>query len=149
MSNDHNENGLSERKMSNQEVTLHLPETVMQRAKDAADALQRPIEEILTAVLTAALPDLADVPSEMHSDLAQMTWLSDTDLWAIARSTLSDDRQAQLLHLAELQGRQGLTEEEQITLESLRQDYGQVTLRKARAYALLSLRAGQPLLADE
>ncbi|MCB0165127.1 MAG: hypothetical protein KDI79_12925 [Anaerolineae bacterium] len=135
--------------MSNQEVTLHLPETVMQRAKDAADALQRPIEEILTAVLTAALPDLADVPSEMHSDLAQMTWLSDTDLWAIAHSTLSDDRQIQLQQLAELQGRQELTEQEHATLESLRQDYGQVTLRKARAYALLSLRAGQPLLADE
>ena len=135
--------------MSNQEVTLHLPEIVMQRAQDAANALHRPVEEILTAVLTAALPDLADVPSEMHSDLAQMTWLSDPDLWAIARSTLPDDKQIQLQDLVHLQGRQELTEEEQTTLESLRRDYGKVTLRKARAYALLSLRAGQPLLADD
>ena len=135
--------------MSKQEVILHLPEIVMQRARDAANVLQQPVEEILTAVLTAALPDLADVPADMHANLAQMTWLSDTELWAIARSALSDDRQTQLQHLAELQGRQGLTEEEQTTLERLRRDYGQVTLRKARAYALLSLRAGQPLLADE
>ena len=134
--------------MSNQ-VTLHLPEIVMQRAKDAADALQRPVEEILTAVLTAALPDLADVPLDLQADLAQMTWLSDGDLWAIARSTLPNDQQTQLQHLAELQGRQELTKAEQNTLEGLRRVYGQVTLRKARAYALLSLRAGQPLLADE
>lgn len=135
--------------MSNQKVTLQLPEFIMQRAKEAADALHRPVEEILTAILAAALPDLADVPLEMHSDLAQMTWLSDADLWTIARSTLPDDRQARLQHLAKIQARRGLSEEEQTTLESLRRDYGQVTLRKARAYALLSLRAGQPLLADE
>ncbi len=33
-------------------------------------------------------------------------------------------------------------------MESLRQEYRHVTLRKARAYALLSMRGGRPLLAD-
>ena len=35
---------------------------------------------------------------------------------------------------------------EQKLLDELRREYGRITLRKARAYALLSLRGGQPLL---
>jgi hypothetical protein len=39
------------------------------------------------------------------------------------------------------------TIQESRTLAALREEYGRVTLKKARAYTLLSLRGGQPLLA--
>ena len=131
-----------------QSVTLHLSEAVMRRAKRAADALQHPLEEVLSATLAAALPDVEDAPTDMRPDLARMTWLSDQDLWAIARSTMPDDQQVQLQYLTELQAQRSLTQEDQEKLEALRQEYGRITLRKARAYALLSMRGGRPLLAD-
>ena len=43
----------------------------------------------------------------------------------------------------------GYMKHERETLEALRQEYGRTTLRKARAYALLSMRGGRLLLADD
>jgi len=41
-----------------------------------------------------------------------------------------------------------LTAQESQVLTVLREEYRRVTLKKARAYALLSMRGGQPLLAE-
>jgi len=132
--------------MTTQIVTLHLPEVVLQRAKHAADVLQRPMEEVLITMLTAMLPDVEEAPLHLQADLTRMTWLSDQELWNIAHSMMSDEQQQLLQQLTELQTQRPLTSEEQETLEMLRQEYGRITLYKARAYALLSLRGGRPLL---
>jgi len=132
-----------------QSIILHLSDAVMRRAKRAADVLQHPLEEVLSATLAAALPDVEDAPTDMQADLARMTWLSDQELWASAHSAMPDEQQAQLQYLAQLQAQRSLTQEEQENLEALRQEYGRITLRKARAYALLSMRGGRPLLADD
>lgn len=129
-------------------VTLHLPPLVLQRARQAAEALQRPLEEVLITTLDATLPHVEDAPPEVQLELLRMTWLSDQDLWAIARSAMTDEQQRQLEHLADLQTTRTLTQSESTQLETLRRAYGRATLRKARAYALLSLRGGRPLLAD-
>ncbi len=134
--------------MTTQMVTLQLPETVIRRARHAADALQHPLEDVLTALLNAALPDTDDAPPEMQAELAQMTWLTPSALWTIARSTMPVSQQEQLAYLSDIQTQRPLTQAEQARLETLRREYGRVTLRKARAYALLSLRSGQPLLTE-
>lgn len=135
--------------MSVQSVTLDLPTEVMQRARQSAKALQRPVEKVLTDMVVAALPDMEDAPTDMKADLVRMTWLGDRDLWAIAHSAMTEEQQKRFRRLTRLQTERPLTQEEQGTLEALRQEYGRVTLRKARAYALLSLRGGRSLLADE
>ncbi|MBL7184626.1 MAG: hypothetical protein ISS50_09290 [Anaerolineae bacterium] len=132
--------------MTVQSVTLRLPETVMRRARQTANVLQRPLEELLTGLVTAALPDVEDAPLEVQAELARMTWFSDQELWSIARSTMPVKQQEQLRSLADLQTIRALTPAEQEALDNLRREYGRVTLRKARAYALLSLRGGAPLL---
>ena len=132
--------------MTVQSVTLRLPETVMRRARQTANVLQRPLEELLTGLVTAALPDVEDAPLEVQAELARMTWFSDQELWSIARSTMPVEQQEQLRSLADLQTIHALTPAEQEALDNLRREYGRVTLRKARAYALLSLRGGAPLL---
>jgi hypothetical protein len=121
----------------------------MQRARTAAEALHRPLEEVLTDMLAATLPDVEDAPPETQADLAGMTWLSTRELWMIARSEMPAEQQQQLQDLAEFQTERPLSLEEEESLEMLRREYGRITLFKARAYALLSLRGGQPLLADE
>jgi len=78
-----------------------------------------------------------------------MTWLSDQDLWTIARSVMSARDQDQIRYLSELQSQRSLTEDEATKLDALLQVYGQVTLCKAWAYALLSSRGGRPLLIED
>ena len=73
--------------MSLQAVTLHLPELVYQRAKHAADVLQRPVEDLIVDTLASTLPVLDDVPAEMVSEIAAMSHLSDEALQGLATST--------------------------------------------------------------
>ena len=75
-----------------------------------------------------------------------ITWLSNQALWEIARRTMSPEDQAAMAELVRQQGERTLTETEQSRLDALRREYGRITLMKARAYALLSLRGGEPLL---
>jgi hypothetical protein len=105
----------------------------------------------------ASADDLVSFPADaqndctrpdMAADLARMASLSDQDLWMIARSAMSRREQEMLACLSELQSQRDLSDNETARLDALRQTYGQVTLRKARAYALLSLRGGKPLLAE-
>ena len=103
---------------------------------------------MLTLTLSTTLPDVEDVPPEMQTELMRMTWLSDEELWTIAHNQISDEEQAQLDELSQRLAPGEGTPAEKDTLQDLRQRYGQITLGKARAYALLSLRGGTPLLSS-
>ena len=127
-------------------VTLNLPKKTLAQAQQAANALQRPLEEILADMLTAVLPPVQNAPADMQVELAQMTWLENAELWAIARSMMSEEDQQEIQHLSQEQASRELSANESKKLNQLRQEYGRITLRKARAYALLSLRGGKPLL---
>ena len=129
-------------------ITLTLPERTMEQAQQAAAALQRPVEEVLCDLLAAVLPTMHDVPDDMQAELMRMTWLDSQELWHMAREQMSASAQAQLQQLTHLQGQRPLTPDEQAQLDTLRQQYGRMTLLKARAYAVLSLRGGAPLLSQ-
>ncbi len=131
-----------------QNVTLSLPDNIMRRARQSAAVLKRPVEELLTTMLDAVLPEVADVPAEFQVELAQMTWLSDTKLWELANQLMTKKNQERLEALTEIKAQRTLTQGEEETLETLRKEYGRITLLKARAYTLLSLRGGRPLLQD-
>jgi RNA:NAD 2'-phosphotransferase (TPT1/KptA family) len=127
-------------------ITLSLPEQTMAQARRAAEALNKPVEEVLSDMVTAVLPVVQDAPEDVQLELTRMTWLDNQALWQIARRAISQDEQEELHRLAERQAAGRLSSTEWERLEHLRHEYGRVTLRKARAYALLSLRAGKPLL---
>ena len=126
-------------------ITLELPESLALRAGRAAQAMHRPVEEVITAMLDGVLPLLDDVPADMQAELVEMTWFDDDTLLSIADATMSDGEQQRL---ADLSGRDALAADEKEELDTLRDSYGKVTLRKARALALLSVRSGKRLLAD-
>jgi len=129
-------------------ITIDLPERTLKQAQWAAAALKRPLEDVLTDMLTAVLPTIDDAPADMQIELTYMTWLDNQTLWDIARGSMSTAAQKQLQKLSHLQDQRPLTATEQQKLDKLRREYGHVTLRKARAYALLSLRGGKPLLSQ-
>lgn len=121
-------------------ITLNLPDKTIQQAQQAATALKRPLEELLTDILTAVLPTNTDIPAHLQLELTNMTWLDTSSLWEIARSTMTPSDQADLQTLSQ---QSNPTPAQVAQLNQLRQEYGRVTLRKARAYALLSLRGGK------
>lgn len=125
-------------------VTLNLPEPILQRANKAAAVLHRSLEEVLAATLASALPDVEDAPDEMQAELLQMTWLDDRELLNITHAQMPEHEQTQLATLGKRIDQ--LTDQERQALQALRESYGRITLRKARAHALLSLRGGKELL---
>jgi hypothetical protein len=125
-------------------ITLELPDALARRAGWAARVLHRPVEEVIAAMLDGVLPVLDDVPADMQAELLEMTWLDDKGRQDIAGALLCDADQQRL---SELAGREDLSEAEHEELDELRDRYGQITLRKARALALLSVRSGKGLLA--
>jgi len=126
--------------MNFQTVTLNMPAPVYQRAQRAAEALRRPMEEIIVETLGVALPPLDDVPPEMVSELATMSALPDDALWKAARGVMPTKQQTRFRTLSAAQQKRSLNRNEKQELNELRQEYGRVMLRKAQAYALLRQR---------
>lgn len=127
-------------------ITLELPDPILVKARQAAQLLQRSVEDRLTDMLAAVLPSTAGVPVELQTELTQMTWLDNQQLWSIARSQMSERDQERMRQISQLDGERPLMPDEEQEQAYLRNEYGSVTLRKARAYSLLSIRGGKPLL---
>lgn len=76
--------------MSEQTVTLELPETLWEWAERTAVATKRPVEKVLVDSLFATMPPpLDDVPDEFREELVLLETKSDADLWAITRIRMS------------------------------------------------------------
>ena len=71
-----------------QTVTIRLPDAVLRRARDAASALDRPLEIALAKLVAASFQGVEDAPPEMQSELARMAWLRNHDLRAISRAAM-------------------------------------------------------------
>lgn len=135
--------------MPTQNITLDLPVSVLEKANQMAHILQRSLDDIIAQTLMNVLPDVEDCPSDMQAELMQMTWTDNQVLWQIAQGQMSEKDQDRLQFLSKRHSSGMATPDEEQALQALREQYGQITLRKARAYALLSLRGGTPLLSDE
>ncbi len=127
-------------------ITLNLPEPTMKQAYQAAASLRRPVEDILADMLSTLLPTADNAPAIMQTELTRMTWMDDKALWELVDAGMSDHDERKLRQLSEMQGERQLSTHKQKELNALREQYGHITLRKARAYSLLSLRGGKPLL---
>lgn len=129
-------------------VTIEIADSLLQLAQDTAEILERPLEDIVAGALARGLPDVQDAPPAARAELLRMTWLDDEQLWQIAESEMPVAEQRELQALADAQEARPLSSQEMKRLRQLREIYGLATLRKARAYALLSVRGGKPLLSS-
>ena len=127
-------------------LTFEVSDSLLERAHEAAQALNRPLEDVLAGALAVGLPDVHDVPASVRSELLRMIFFDEELLWQIAKDEMASAEQKELQALLDVQQR-SLFPQEQARLQELRESYGKAMLRKTRAYALLSLRSGQPLLA--
>jgi len=125
-------------------VTLNLPDSLVLHADNAAQMLHCEREDVLASTLEGMMPQWDNVPMEMHNELLRMTWLDDRELMMITQQKMSAEEQTCLAELSTNNGT--LTSKDQQHLQFLRNHYGEITLRKARAYAVLSVRSGKLLL---
>lgn len=127
--------------MPAQTITLTLPKSLYERAKETSKAVNRSLEQVLAQSIALSLPTLeTDLPAAVRSELVALPLFSDAELWAIARSTMDERRQARLQDLAETQKHCPLTTVEQSDLAQLMDEAERVMLCKAEAYRLLARR---------
>lgn len=132
---------MEQKTTSAQTVTLTLPGAVYERAKETAQSVNRPLEDILVQSIALSLPPLEeDIPSPLRMELSALSLLGDEALQAIARSRMDSEQQARLESLAEAQKQRSLTSEEEAVLTDLMSEAERVMLRKAEAYRLLAQR---------
>jgi hypothetical protein len=127
-------------KVNTQAVTIHLPDTLYERMRHAAQMQQRPLEKFVLDAVMAGAPLLDDLPPELADEMAALALLNDTALWRVARRTLSSDQQGQLDMLLQKKGRGELSPEEQSLLDEMLAEYEQVMLTRAHAAVLLQQR---------
>jgi hypothetical protein len=133
--------------MSLTTITVTLPERLYRRLQSLAQGTNRPISEVLVASAEAALPvdsGPTGLPPAVADELAAMRQLSDQTLWNATRPTLTPDRLSRLDDLMQFSTARVLSAAEQNELNDLLAEYDRSVLRRAQAFALLSLR-GYPI----
>lgn len=129
--------------MSDQSVTVTIPDQLYRRLRLISESTHRPIAEILLESAAAMLPltgSDADLSPQIADELAALHLLSDTALWQATEATLSPEQQARLSDLNRQQGDQPLTPVEEDELGQLLAEYDRSVLRRAQALALLAIR---------
>lgn len=127
--------------MHDQAIILNLPEPLYRRARETAESLSLPLDDVLKQSIALSLPELEnDLPNDLRSDLSAMSLYSDEELWNNAREKMEEDKQANLEVLAEQKKQRQLSESEKSNLNRLIEEAQYVMLRKAEVYRLLALR---------
>jgi hypothetical protein len=131
--------------MSHYSVTLPVPDDIYDCARRIAEGTSQSIEAVLLQQLkdafAAPLPNLA--PEEQR-ELEALTFLSDDALWTIAREQMPEDRQVRMHTLMNANSQGTLDDAQRSELEALVVQGQRLSVRKARAAALLTER-GYPV----
>jgi hypothetical protein len=127
--------------MSGRTITVTLPEVLYKRVKITAEASARSVEDVCAQSIALSLPELeGDLPSEVRSELAALSLLSDVELENVAHGCMNEEHQERLETLAEVQKQCPLTAAEESTLGQLMEEAQRLMLCKAEAYRLLARR---------
>ncbi len=132
-----------------QTVTLELPETIFLPAQRMAEAIQRPLAELLVRALKASLPPLEGLSPFLVAELVDLEKLDDKALRHVMLSQVPASRQRKLNLLLDKNKSGKLSESERAELAALQNDADRLMLRKARAAVLLRFRGQRlPTLAE-
>lgn len=131
---------LCEGMMGLQTVTLRLPNLLYQRIERRAYKMNRSIEDELVNVVTEALPSLEDLPADITDEMAQLTFLTNSELLQTAAMSVTPLESERMEELLFKQQREGLTAKEQQQVNGLLHRYDQIMLIRAQAMLLLKER---------
>ena len=121
-------------------IILKVPEDISVRARQIAETVAQPVEQLLLDHLKTLAAPLPVLPPDTQAELDALQHLSDDALWTIAREQLPEDVQARAHVLMDRNSRGVMTDEEYAELEKLVERGDRLMLRKAQAAALLRKR---------
>ena len=127
--------------MSDYPVTLPVPADVYDRASHIAAVTSQSIEAVLLQQLQNAFADsLPELPPDEQRELEALTQLSDEALWTIAREQMTEERQTRMQTLMNTNAQGRLDKVQRSELEALVEQGQRLSVRKAKAAALLTER---------
>lgn len=118
------------------EVTLHLPDSLYEQARQWAAITRQPLSDALTDALQVALSPVHAIP-ELETPIDS---LPDDLLLAETRREMPPERGRRLSALSDRRREDDLSDDEQLELLALAQLYQQLWLRRAEALAEASRR---------
>lgn len=121
-------------------IILKVPEDISVRARQIAETVAQPVEQLLLNHLKTLAAPLPVLPPDTQAELDALQHLSDDALWTIAREQMPEDVQARAHALMDQNSRSVMTDEEHAELEQLVERGDRLMLRKAEAAALLRQR---------
>ncbi|MBM3130408.1 MAG: hypothetical protein FJ009_17495 [Chloroflexi bacterium] len=130
--------------MTIQAIRLNLPDNLLRRLTETAEATQQSVDDVLLQTIRAGLPpNLERVPQRFHADLRWLNRLDDDTLRRVAASELDADKTVEYETLLEQNQRAQLTGDQNVRLNVLREEADLMMFRRAYAFALLKWR-GNP-----
>lgn len=127
--------------MTDRTVTVRLPETLYQQARETAAARSMSLEEVLAQSIALSLPPLEDdLPIDLRQELSALMLLGDDELWKVAGLEMEEDKQEKLDVLTEIREQRPLTPEEDLEFDTLMAEGDIIMVKKAEAYRLLTRR---------
>ena len=122
------------------DFVLNIPDDMIAAAREIAEAIAQPVENVLLNRLKTVLPAL---PPDEEAELEALHHLSDDALWTIARERMMDSLQEQMQDLMDKNSLGTITPEEHAELEQLVDRVQRLMLRKSEASAILTRRGNQ------
>ncbi|MBK9091811.1 MAG: hypothetical protein WAW03_04595 [Anaerolineae bacterium] len=123
--------------MTLQTITLRLPEMLYRQVEHRAQRMRRSVEDELIIVVSTALPTTDDLPLDIAGDLAQLTFLTDAELWQAAQTTLPSRDSERMQALMFKRQRDELTVAEEREAQRLAHRADRTMLVRSQAAALL------------
>jgi len=124
--------------MTDQHITLSVPQHIYERARNLAETTHQPLEAVFLHELENAF--LPQLPPDEEAELASLKGLSDDALWTIAREQMAGPLQERMQALMEKNSLGTITPDEYKELEDLVDRGQRLMLRKSEAAALLTER---------
>ncbi|MCU0567257.1 MAG: hypothetical protein MUF49_11740 [Oculatellaceae cyanobacterium Prado106] len=136
--------------MTTQQVTIELPELVLQEFLRIAEATQQSVEVLIAQSVISNLPPSAkNAPPELRGELLRMQTLSIEELLAIAQAQAEPSQYQRHEQLLAQNQENSLSPENQQELLGLRQSADRLMLQKAYAWSVLRWRGYRvPALQD-
>jgi plasmid stability protein len=125
--------------MSSQVVMLKLPDDLYRQVEQRARQKQHSIEDELLSVVNNFLR-VEEIPEEIENAMAELSFLTDEELWQAAQTVLTQGENERMQELAFKHQSDGTTPAEQQEMERLLRRYDQIMLVRAQAVALLKQR---------
>src|SRR5687768_6706867 len=100
-------------------IVLTIPADVAARAREIAESVEQPVEQVLIDHLKTLTTPAPTLPPEEQAELDALHHLSDDALWTIARAQMPDDVQARAHTLMDKNSRETITDDERAELDTL------------------------------